>query len=148
LRKWHSADVHPEQTRNDHHRQRQHRHRGQNEQRAIRLFVHMGGQLFLKQPYALDECDRVGHGRRQLLSRLAQVGHVVAAHPDWRTIQQPEERRRLGRQQTLQADEHSPQRTELRTMGRCAVDHQIVLDDVDLLCGIADDVHQHFRLVA
>ena len=148
LRERHSAHVHAKQAGHQVHGQRQHGHQGQHEDRPTGLFIDARRQLFLQQFYPFGQRRGVGHRRRELLGRLAQIEQVGLADPGDRAAQQPKQGRRFRRQQALQSHQRATQQAQFAATYHDAACQQRVFDDVDPRGRLPHDVYQHLRLVA
>ena len=144
----HTADIHPEKTGNDVDRQGQHRHHRQGEQRAVALFVEVGGDFFLQQFDPFAEGGEVVDDQRKLLGGFAQLLDVLLLQPRRRTIEQAQQRPWLQRQQPLQTHQHATVGAKFGAVGRQARGEQFVFDLIDTQAGLAHDLRQHFALIA
>ena len=78
---------------------------------------------------------------------LPQLQGVLLLHPCRRAIEQPEQRRRLRRKQTLQPDQIPSKTAKAGALGLEATGEKVVFDAVDLRGRLAHDLAQHIGLV-
>src|SRR5471032_568992 len=143
----HAPNVHAENPRDYIDRQRQHGDQRQREERAVALLVHPRGDLFLQQLDAFDQTRQIAQHQRKFLGGVAQILKVERLQPAWRPRQQPENRSRFRREQTLQPDQHTSRRTEFRAGGGGAHRKKTVLYCVDINTRAPDDLYQQIGLV-
>src|SRR6266567_2445943 len=104
--------IHAEQARHQVDRQGQHSYYRQHKQRAIGLFIDKGGQFFLKLFDPLNQSRGLADGGGESLCGLLQVLKLFFCQPSRRPIKKAKECSRFRGQNSLESNQHPPQRTE------------------------------------